>query len=735
MDKKNLKNKRTIIKLKDNLDVIKIESKKYIIYLKKNKIHNSITISVSPHNKDNKDDEITHKTKITDFSTIDYYFIKFKGNAPLLLKYLERIFISNLFSININNNNKESLTITLFCLFENNNKFIDIVLPKANVKKKKNQVNVVHINDRGNHDSINKSNLGCAPPSNACKNIITPNFFYYKTKIKNLEYYIYLSKNEYKDKNYEEIYIQIFENEKDSNIGYYIYLNLVDFFSLSESYYSLFDYSIDDIYDDLIIILSNWNYRIEKHKENLKLVIKVYSMNLKINYYKDIYFLLSPINRTDTEMNIKINSYFYDIRKYVNKFGDNINDKKIHKLIYNPNKKKLNSLNINKEKEKEKDKDKEKNENNDNNQIIDNERLCKRIKRKKLINDENNNFNNHNNKIIINKETLTLKIDENKNINNSINNNTEIYRNNINNNIIINNNINNNIDNFRNNINNNICINNNNISLNENDEEKKIKIYHNQNKDNKNKEKKNLCNTEIIPSPTENHGINIENKKLLNQKRSLKKLYNNIFNDKYLLVNSLNQILDKRKIICEINNLLNHNQLSLIVDKIEKNIPEFRFLNLIIHSKIVYEINANEITNDNCQKIINEFYEKSKNIKNLIFLIRTIKHNIFGGFTQIGFNLDDKKIYNIYPDSNSFVFSADKMKIYDLCDKNNCCIFCNNFGLPEFNNQIFFGKNNVKIGYTGKKKMGYLVDEDYELNNGEEKFTIDKIQLINIYAI
>ena len=340
MDKKNQKNKRTIIKQKDNLDVIKIESKKYIIYLKKSKIHNSITISVSPHNKDNKDDEITHKKKITDFSTIDYYFIKFKGNTPLLLKYLERLFISNLFSINMNNSNNENLTITLFCLFENNNKFIDIILPKANVKKKNRQMNVVHINDRSNHDNINKTNLGCAPPSNACKNIITPNFFYYKTKIKNLEYYIYLSKNEYKDKNYKEINIQIFENEKEINIGYYIYLNLVDFFSLSESYYSLFDYSIDDIYDDLIIILSNWNYRIEKHKENLKLIIKVYNMNLKINYYKDIYFLLSPIDRTDTEMNIKINSYFYDIRKYVNKFGDNINDKKIQKLIQNPNKKK-----------------------------------------------------------------------------------------------------------------------------------------------------------------------------------------------------------------------------------------------------------------------------------------------------------------------------------------------------------------------------------------------------------
>ncbi len=83
------KNIKTIIKEKNNTETIKIESKKCNIYLKKNKFNSAITISFSQNNKN----EITHKNKFKDFASIDFYFLKFKGNIPLLLKYLERILI------------------------------------------------------------------------------------------------------------------------------------------------------------------------------------------------------------------------------------------------------------------------------------------------------------------------------------------------------------------------------------------------------------------------------------------------------------------------------------------------------------------------------------------------------------------------------------------------------------------------------------------------------------------
>jgi hypothetical protein len=267
------KNKKTVIKENNDTERIKIETKKYNIYLKKNKYNNALTISFSYNNQN-----VTHKHKFTDFASIDHYFNKFKGNIPLLCKYLETIFISNLFSIN-NNNNDDNVTITLFCLLENNNKFINLILPKISTKNKNNYNNNINKNDEFIGDNSDKINLGDAPPSCMADIFIRPNYFYFKTKNKLHEYNIYLDKNEYKEKNYKEIIFKIIEKERDNENTkeYYAYLNLVDFFYLSESYFSLFDYSIEDIYNDLLIIFSNWNYKIEKNKDKLKIFLIVYN--------------------------------------------------------------------------------------------------------------------------------------------------------------------------------------------------------------------------------------------------------------------------------------------------------------------------------------------------------------------------------------------------------------------------------------------------------------------------
>ena len=40
--------------------------------------------------------------------------------------------------------------------------------------------------------------------------------------------------------------------------------------------------------------------------------------------------------------------------------------------------------------------------------------------------------------------------------------------------------------------------------------------------------------------------------------------------------------------------------------------------------------------------------------------------------------------------------------------------------------------NNLKVGYTGIKKSGFLIEEDYELNDGNKMFYIDQIQVISL---
>ena len=252
-------------------------------------------------------------------------------------------------------------------------------------------------------------------------------------------------------------------------------------------------------------------------------------------------------------------------------------------------------------------------------------------------------------------------------------------------------------------------------------------------------EKENLNFNNNAINKNETNPTNNEKLIFLKQKRKFDNMcYNIIYNSK-LLSFSLEQYLNKKKRIDENKTLLNDKQLLFIIDKVEKNIPEFRLINLQIKVKIEYEINSNLIKDDNIQNIIDELYKKSNNIKNLIYLIKTSSNKLFGGFTQIGFKLNKimnkNEIFSSYNDSNAFVFSIDKMKIFDLIEKNNDCILCSNERLPQFKDQIIFEKNNIKIGYTGRKKVGFSVDIDYELNSGEKKFNISQIELISLHIL
>ena len=506
---------------------------------------------------------------------------------------------------------------------------------------------------------------------------------------------------------------------------------MVDFLKLSESYFSLFNYSIEDIFDDLLIIFANRNYKIDRHNK-IRLWISIFNIRKKMTdpYYQvSIYFQQQEREkkREENEINNKINSYFNEIVKYVG----NHKDKRIEKLIENPNKDiYLKEININN------DKNIIKNHNNidivDNNIIINKNDLLSNYDVDEDLANDNDNIENRN--------LLSHSNDDNssKDSNNKTNNIIDESKNNIL--IIIENN------NFYNQDqkNESLCMVNNNTSLNEDNKENE-KIINNQdnNINYNNNEKENLDEKNFFIKDKNN-----KNESLLRHKRNPDdNFFNLIFNrnvyNSYLLYFSMNGTFHTRKRIAKNRTLLNDNQLQLIIDKLEKNNQEFRHVNLQIHLKIIYEININTIGDDNSQNIINEFYEKSNNINNLIFLIKTKKNKLFGGFTEIGFKLkldtlqvnsdkENKNIFNYY-DPNSFVFSIDRMKIFDIGEENVDCILCNSASLPEFKNQIYFDKNNLIFGYTGNKKKGYLVDEDYELNNGEKKFEISHIQLINIY--
>ena len=869
-----------------------INTHKYKIELSKNEVNIWITIYfLKEKDKENDNREKSFKIKISDFTLIDSYFNPFNGNIKLIFNYLLRIFHQNLFFIEKDKFDTEKLVIKIDCLKENKKEFITIQLDNLNKMKKEEEKSLSDNFEENNFDSNSLlKNYLAAPIVKNINKRDTNNYFYYKNKEKDNEYNIFINKNEFNDLDYKEIIFKIIEKNNSKNEEYYAFLNLVDFFHMSEYYFSQFNYSIDEIYDDLLIIFSNHNYKIEKAKYCLKIsigFISSYGKNKNfitrgnINTYK--------IEQNERNINDITNEYYFQLIKYIKKFGENVYDDKFRKLIKEPDK----FINDKAQKEKEKAKDNkiknflnyffeefekknniiqkshntdlnsQKNEYNkdvnivNNNIIITNKNIVDiYIKESQVIKDKNNEKYNNKQKIqaekkqeestnnmekekyiniykinenekkiniIIEKEDtkelmnryinindIKLKeikseknnfINEEKNLNanpekkeeenlqfdkykekdkqknekekeiepknNPQNNNNnisqqqkrEIIENKSNENIsYINNkehsNNNDSINNLNTNQKENINDNNNNINANkkENNNDSNNNINANK-KDNTNDSNNNIninkkeniidSNNNININKKENINDNINEDKnsdinpfFLNKKRKQK-----IFEKEKIDINKydpidlfINAILTRRKRLYNNSSLLTDYQLIFLIRKIEKTIPEFRYINLQIHTEVIFTYDINKIQNDNKNtnfetSIIKEFYEKTKNKNNLIFLIKTKNKKLFGGFSELGFNQENNE--NIDENSfNSFVFSVDKMKIYDYIGKNENCVIGYRNRLPEFKNQILFEDNNLKVGFTGNKKLGFLMEEDYELNDGKKMFYINQIQVI-----
>ena len=126
------------------------------------------------------------------------------------------------------------------------------------------------------------------------------------------------------------------------------------------------------------------------------------------------------------------------------------------------------------------------------------------------------------------------------------------------------------------------------------------------------------------------------------------------------------------------------------------------------------------------------FHQKCDDIDISLILIETKKGVRFGGFTTKSWN--GNCVQKI--DNDAFVFSIDKNKIYEVI-KNEMAIGCYpKFGPVFFGCQIrvydnFFNKNST----TCHKKLNFKTNEDYELNNGEQFFTVKDIEVYKVEGI
>ena len=126
------------------------------------------------------------------------------------------------------------------------------------------------------------------------------------------------------------------------------------------------------------------------------------------------------------------------------------------------------------------------------------------------------------------------------------------------------------------------------------------------------------------------------------------------------------------------------------------------------------------------------FHEKCDKHGMTLVLVETTKGVRFGGFTTKTW--DGNCIKKI--DNDAFVFSFDKRRCYDVI-RNEYAVG----GYPKFG-PVFFGcqiriYDNffTKGGTTCNRGLNYKTKQDYELNNGEQKYIVKEIEVYDIESI
>ena len=129
------------------------------------------------------------------------------------------------------------------------------------------------------------------------------------------------------------------------------------------------------------------------------------------------------------------------------------------------------------------------------------------------------------------------------------------------------------------------------------------------------------------------------------------------------------------------------------------------------------------------------YHNKCDGKINTICLIQTIKGCKFGGYTEAMIksnNCNDDK------DPNSFVFSLNKLKIYENMKKEKDAV-CHSPGWgPIFRsdafavmNKNFFSYNKHTVVTRYQSNFGTM-DIDYQINNGDQYFSIKELEVFQI---
>ena len=190
----------------------------------------------------------------------------------------------------------------------------------------------------------------------------------------------------------------------------------------------------------------------------------------------------------------------------------------------------------------------------------------------------------------------------------------------------------------------------------------------------------------------------------------------------------------------------------------EENIGEFIYEEFLDSTNIIKEKKEIDLILDKIQVIFHKSYRNFVNLKRLysatrdgdsaevfhslcdniaplVVLIKTTKNVVFGGYTEAPYTFSKKRIGN--KDDNAFIFSINKMKTYDVEKGTNATCSFKDYGPVfygyEYCNIYLFGDFFNDEGNVAKKGDRYNTTEDFEINNGEQKFLVKELEVFQVF--
>ena len=217
--------------------------------------------------------------------------------------------------------------------------------------------------------------------------------------------------------------------------------------------------------------------------------------------------------------------------------------------------------------------------------------------------------------------------------------------------------------------------------------------------------------SEIKNLKENNLNIKNENKKLWEEIDRLKK-YHAITNQKENKINNFDSKIIQSK-----------DSISFILDYIKQNDKTFNFNNI----KLLFRGSRDGERTKTC-------HELCDNKQNVLIIMKSETGYIFGGYSKVGFKVNNNFDYKI--DNNCFLFSLNLNKIYPVIkDKKVICHIEETKGLCFYSSLSFYdyfmSKKQNKI-ISDIQKYFNNFENIYEINGGERLFKCNELEVFQL---